>query len=73
MKFELKIKQELEQGTNLSIINLVGYLIEYAQSVFASDIHMDPTGDRMRVRFRVDGILRDVSSLPKAICSEVKP
>ncbi|HEY4523604.1 MAG TPA: GspE/PulE family protein [Candidatus Paceibacterota bacterium] len=71
MKFELKIKQELEQGTNLSIINLVGYLIEYAQSVFASDIHMDPTGDRMRVRFRVDGILRDVSSLPKAICSEV--
>jgi type II secretory ATPase GspE/PulE/Tfp pilus assembly ATPase PilB-like protein len=30
----------------------------------ASDIHLEPQHDRIRIRFRVDGILRDVFSLP---------
>ncbi|MBN1643730.1 MAG: type II/IV secretion system protein [Dehalococcoidales bacterium] len=31
----------------------------------ASDIHIEPQEDRLRIRFRIDGILHDVLSLPK--------
>jgi type II secretory ATPase GspE/PulE/Tfp pilus assembly ATPase PilB-like protein len=30
----------------------------------ASDIHLEPTADGLRVRYRIDGILRDVTTLP---------
>ncbi len=30
----------------------------------ASDIHIEPAGDRVRVRFRIDGALVDVLDLP---------
>ncbi len=33
----------------------------------ASDIHLEPTTEGLRVRFRIDGILRDVTMLPLAI------
>jgi type IV pilus assembly protein PilB len=33
----------------------------------ASDIHIEPSGDRVRVRFRIDGALHDVLSLPGSI------
>jgi type IV pilus assembly protein PilB len=42
----------------------------------ASDIHIEPSGDRVRVRFRIDGALTDVLDLPgsigPAIVSRVK-
>jgi type II secretory ATPase GspE/PulE/Tfp pilus assembly ATPase PilB-like protein len=31
----------------------------------ASDIHMEPQDDRLLIRFRMDGVLRDIESLPK--------
>jgi type II secretory ATPase GspE/PulE/Tfp pilus assembly ATPase PilB-like protein len=33
----------------------------------ASDIHMEPTPDGLRVRYRIDGILRDITTLPPEI------
>ncbi len=33
----------------------------------ASDIHIEPQEDRLRIRYRIDGILRDVYSLPLGI------
>ena len=32
----------------------------------ASDIHIEPQDDRVRVRFRIDGALHDVLDLPAA-------
>jgi len=37
----------------------------------ASDIHLEPTGDGLRVRYRIDGILRDVIKLPIEISRKV--
>lgn len=37
----------------------------------ASDIHLDPSADSMRVRFRVDGELEDVARLPASVQSGV--
>lgn len=68
---ESKIKNELKQGTNLSIINLVNYVIEYAHHLNASDIHIDPTDNDVRIRFRIDGVLTDAFIFPRQILDEV--
>lgn len=46
-------------------------LMERSTSVGATDIHLEPQGDRMRVRFRLDGILYDVASLRLGFGEEV--
>ncbi len=33
----------------------------------ASDIHMEPTSDGLRIRYRIDGVLRDITTLPSDI------
>jgi type II secretory ATPase GspE/PulE/Tfp pilus assembly ATPase PilB-like protein len=47
------------------IIRLVQQMIETALKSRASDIHVEPQGERLRVRYRIDGILREVASHPK--------
>src|SRR3989344_1501449 len=66
-----KIIKELAQVANLSMINLVNLVIKHAYQVNASDIHIDPAEDYLRVRFRIDGILQDVFKMPKEISSEL--
>ncbi|MDP1688816.1 MAG: GspE/PulE family protein [bacterium] len=66
-----KIKNELNKGENISIINLVSYLIEHSRVIGASDIHIDPTETAVKVRLRIDGVLHDGFSFPKQIDSEV--
>jgi type IV pilus assembly protein PilB len=42
------------------VIELVDLFVEYAYSAKASDVHIEPTKDTTRFRFRVDGILYDL-------------
>lgn len=69
--FKAKIEKELSQGINVSIINLIDLLIKHAFFLHSSDIHIDPLEKSIRVRFRVDGVLEDLYSLPKEIHSEI--
>jgi len=55
----------------ISIIDLVKSLIEFAYASRASDIHLDPSEDKLIVRFRIDGVMHDVFHVPKAIHPEV--
>ena len=58
------------------VVQIVDRLISQGLRDRASDIHIEPQRDKVRVRFRVDGILVDAVSLPKAvgpsICSRLK-
>lgn len=58
------------------ISKILSQLLEYAQRARASDIHIEPLEDRLKIRCRVDGVLREVMSLPKstepALVSRVK-
>jgi type IV pilus assembly protein PilB len=67
----LLVTEEIEKGTSRSIIRLVDSLIEHAQAVRASDIHIDPTAEVLRVRLRIDGVLEEAHRLPLAIQGEV--
>jgi type IV pilus assembly protein PilB len=66
-----RVLQELARGSGISIIDLVDGLIEKGKKTGASDIHLDPTADGVRVRLRIDGVLQDAYMLPKTIQSEV--
>ncbi len=59
-----------------SVVNLVDGIIAKALSEKASDIHIEPDEDILRVRYRIDGILHEVLSLSKvlhpAVISRVK-
>lgn len=65
------VHQELAKGVGASVITLVDCLIEEAHRGRASDIHIDPIHGGLKVRYRVDGILRDACSLPPGIHEEV--
>jgi general secretion pathway protein E len=62
--------------TEAPIIRLVNRLMVQAFRERASDIHVEPYPNDMKIRFRVDGILHDVLSLPKrlhpAVVSRIK-
>ncbi len=66
-----KIIGELTLGPEISIISVIDELISCAENLNASDIHIDPNETHLRVRFRIDGVLEDVCTLPKEIHSEV--
>ncbi len=51
----------------VSIITLVDALIAHAHHTRASDIHIDPGAQEVRVRLRVDGILQGHFVLPKQL------
>ena len=58
------------------IAKIVSTILEYAVKSRASDIHLEPQEDRVRVRYRIDGILYERLSLPlgvsEAVISRVK-
>lgn len=54
-----------------SVIRLVELLIERAHAARASDLHLDPTVEFLRVRQRIDGALLDVRRLPLSLHAEV--
>jgi len=58
------------------VIRLVNLLITRAVETLASDIHIEPFEDRLRVRYRYDGVLHEAESPPRhlaaAITSRIK-
>lgn len=62
--------QQLESaGANeeAPVVRVVQMIITQALRDRASDIHVEPHGDRIRVRYRIDGALTEVLSLPGSI------
>jgi len=53
-----------KKGEQVSTINLVNKLLEHAIFQEASDIHIEPEENKTVVRYRIDGILHDVMTLP---------
>jgi type II secretion system protein E len=58
------------------VIKLVNLLLLQAIKDRASDLHIEPFGSMLRIRYRVDGVLREIPSPPKSLqlglCSRLK-
>ncbi|MDP9393734.1 MAG: Flp pilus assembly complex ATPase component TadA [Actinomycetota bacterium] len=61
--------EDLGQSTDSSddapTVRLVGMLLTEAVRARASDVHIEPQRDALRVRYRVDGVLRDAMTVPR--------
>jgi len=57
----------LEAEDDAPIIKLINAVLTEAIKVNASDIHIEAFENRMRIRFRVDGVLREILQPPKNI------
>jgi type IV pilus assembly protein PilB len=60
-----------ERADDAPIVKLVHQLVGQAVEDGASDLHITPDGHDMRVRFRVDGVLRDVTTIPRRMAPGV--
>ena len=58
---------KLEKDTQMPpVIRLANLILSGAAKAGASDIHMEPKENHLQVRYRVDGLLRDVLKIPKS-------
>jgi general secretion pathway protein E len=65
---QLRTTAELSATTNDEhVISAVDYLLNYAFDQRASDIHLEPRGDTGVIRFRIDGILHDIETIPLGV------
>jgi type IV pilus assembly protein PilB len=51
------------------VVKLVNLIIQEAVSLRASDIHVEPFADRVRIRYRIDGMLVERDSPPRRLLS----
>lgn len=64
---EAKGSQEPEpEASDAGAVEMVHHMLATAARRRASDIHVEPTADHVRIRLRVDGVLQEALQLPKA-------
>ncbi|APW62595.1 GspE/PulE family protein [Paludisphaera borealis] len=56
----------LEEG-DAPVIRLVHLIIQEAVTMRASDIHVEPFAERVRIRYRIDGVLMERDSAPRRL------
>ncbi|MAY75005.1 MAG: pilus assembly protein PilB [Phycisphaerae bacterium] len=52
-------------GEDSPVVRLVNRILSEAVRMRASDIHVEPMGDRVRLRYRIDGVCMERDNLPK--------
>ncbi len=60
-----------ETADDAPVVRLVHQLVGQAVEQGASDLHLTPDGEDLRVRFRIDGVLRDVTTVPRRLAAGV--
>ncbi len=62
------IQSDLKKAAEeLPIINIVNSVLEHAVYENASDIHIEPEEKEVIIRYRIDGILKSIMTLPKNV------
>jgi type IV pilus assembly protein PilB len=60
-----------DDGADAPIIKLVNLVIQEAVQLRASDIHIEPFADRIRIRYRIDGVLVERDSPPRRLLAPI--
>ena len=70
------VEKVVEDVSDAPIVRALNVIMNEAVKARASDIHLEPQEDHLRVRYRVDGVLQDTMSLPlsaqAALISRIK-
>ena len=62
---------KLEVDDKAPIVQTVMLLLSQAVRDRASDVHIEPQSDKVRVRFRIDGVMREVIELPESMAQSL--
>lgn len=60
-----------DSASEAPVIKLVNQLIHRAVEAHASDIHIEPMENELRVRYRIDGVLQQIESPPQQLASAI--
>ena len=60
-----------QKPTAHDVVSLVDELLKRAVKSGASDVHFEPTGADLLVKYRLDGALNIIESLPKSLSDKV--
>jgi general secretion pathway protein E len=63
---EADLERLKDLSSDAPVVRAVNTMITRAVDLRASDIHIEPSDDALRIRLRVDGALRDAETLPQA-------
>ena len=71
------MKDEAEiESSDQHIVNAVEFMLQHGYDTRASDIHIEPKREDCLIRFRIDGVLHDIQTVPKivhkAVVSRIK-
>lgn len=62
---EEEVPAENLQINDAPVVRAVNYIIDQAVQSRASDVHIEPLEEKVRIRFRIDGLLREMMSIPR--------
>ncbi len=62
---------EQMEANDTHVVNIVDWILQYAFTQRASDIHIEPRREKGAIRFRIDGILHTVYELPMPVVTAV--
>jgi len=68
---EIRRAEEADGEDDGPIIRLVNLLVDEATRLNASDVHIEPMSDRVRVRYRIDGVCIERDNIPKSMQAPV--
>jgi type IV pilus assembly protein PilB len=60
-----------ETADDAPVVKLVNQVVAQAVELGASDVHLSPDGHELRVRVRVDGLLQDITTVPRRMAAGV--
>lgn len=68
---EVNIQTEITEDNDEPVSNLVKHLFQDAMTKHVSDVHIEPFDQFCRIRFRNDGILNEVTTIPSYLAARV--
>jgi general secretion pathway protein E len=66
----MKSENEIE-SSDQHVVNAVEFMLQHSFDSRASDIHVEPKRDSSLIRFRIDGVLHDIQTMPKVVHAAV--
>jgi len=60
-----------DEESESAVVKMVNFMIEQAVKDHASDIHIEPEENRLRIRYRVHGVMREEAAPPKSMQNEL--
>ncbi|MDF1819535.1 MAG: GspE/PulE family protein [Immundisolibacteraceae bacterium] len=67
----IELGSSARDGEDQHIVNIVDWLLQYAFDQRASDIHLEPRRNEGLLRFRIDGVLHQVHTVPDNVMSGI--